>query len=350
MNEKTKIVNPLIRTDLAYDDYEFFKNQSISDFENVKYQLFDVPIFKSTVGIKASEVIGKKKGTYYTIDLTELNIHDSRTIENVEKALASILKECLETNKLLGKKAFVVGLGNENVTPDAIGPYVIDNTIVTRHLAINNTLSDGFSNVCAMSPGVMGTTGIETYDVISTMSEKIGADFIIIVDALATNSIKRINKTIQITDTGIKPGSGVGNKRKEISYDTINKPVIAIGIPTVVDATTITVDTIQMVLKYLNLAMNKKTSKANNLTLEHVKEDLTSSCPDDDARAFFFGNFGNLSEIEQRTLVEEVLTPQGYNLMVTPKEIDMEVEDLSKIIANSLNIALHPGLFNGYTS
>ena len=282
--------------------------------------------------------------------LNMLNIHDSKTIENVEKALASVLKNCLEENKLLGKKAFVVGLGNENVTPDAIGPYVIDNTIVTRHLAINNTLSEGFSNVSAMSPGVMGTTGIETYDVISTMSDKIGADFVIIVDALATNSIKRINKTIQITDTGIKPGSGVGNKRKEISYDTINKPVIAIGIPTVVDATTITVDTIQMVLKYLNLAMNNGTSKANNITMEPVKEDLTNSHPSNDTNVAFFGNFGNLSETEQRTLVEEVLTPQGYNLMVTPKEIDMEVEDLSKIIANSLNIALHPGLFNGYTS
>lgn len=350
MNEKTKNVSPLIRTDLAYDDYEFYQNQGISDFENSKYQVFDIPIFKSTVGKKASETIGKKEGTYYTVDLTELNIHDSKTIENVEKALASVLKECLEENKLLDKKAFVVGLGNENVTPDAIGPYVIDNTIVTRHLAINNTLSEGFSNVSAMSPGVMGTTGIETYDVISTMSDKIGADFVIIVDALATNSIKRINKTIQITDTGIKPGSGVGNKRKEISYDTINKPVIAIGIPTVVDATTITVDTIQMVLKYLNQAMNKGTSKANNITMEPVKEDLTNSHPSNDTNVAFFGNFGNLSETEQRTLVEEVLTPQGYNLMVTPKEIDMEVEDLSKIIANSLNIALHPGLFNGYTS
>ena len=350
MNEKTKNVSPLIRTDLAYDDYEFYQNQGISDFENSKYQVFDIPIFKSIVGKKASETIGKKEGTYYTVDLTELNIHDSKTIENVEKALASVLKNCLEENKLLGKKAFVVGLGNENVTPDAIGPYVIDNTIVTRHLAINNTLSEGFSNVSAMSPGVMGTTGIETYDVISTMSDKIGADFVIIVDALATNSIKRINKTIQITDTGIKPGSGVGNKRKEISYDTINKPVIAIGIPTVVDATTITVDTIQMVLKYLNLAMNNGTSKANNITMEPVKEDLTNSHPSNDTNVAFFGNFGNLSETEQRTLVEEVLTPQGYNLMVTPKEIDMEVEDLSKIIANALNIALHPGLFNGYTS
>ena len=327
MNEKTKNVSPLIRTDLAYDDYEFYQNQGISDFENSKYQVFDIPIFKSIVGKKASETIGKKEGTYYTVDLTELNIHDSKTIENVEKALASVLKNCLEENKLLGK-----------------------NTIVTRHLAINNTLSEGFSNVSAMSPGVMGTTGIETYDVISTMSDKIGADFVIIVDALATNSIKRINKTIQITDTGIKPGSGVGNKRKEISYDTINKPVIAIGIPTVVDATTITVDTIQMVLKYLNLAMNNGTSKANNITMEPVKEDLTNSHPSNDTNVAFFGNFGNLSETEQRTLVEEVLTPQGYNLMVTPKEIDMEVEDLSKIIANSLNIALHPGLFNGYTS
>ena len=110
MNEKTKNVSPLIRTDLAYDDYEFYQNQGISDFENSKYQVFDIPIFKSIVGKKASETIGKKEGTYYTVDLTELNIHDSKTIENVEKALASVLKNCLEENKLLGKKLLLLDL------------------------------------------------------------------------------------------------------------------------------------------------------------------------------------------------------------------------------------------------
>lgn len=168
------------------------------------------------------------------------------------------------------------------------------------------------------------------------------------MDALATNSIKRINKTIQLTDTGIKPGSGVGNKRKELSLQTLGIPVIAIGVPTVVDATTITVDAIQMTLKYLYLESENKTSYANKLSPTLVYENLNSvEDMSDTHKEAFLGPFGKLTEEQQRTLIEEVLTPQGYNLMVTPKEIDVEVEDLSKIIANGINLAVHSGLYNG---
>ncbi|MCM1513598.1 MAG: GPR endopeptidase [Anaeroplasma bactoclasticum] len=350
MNKNENAYFVFARTDLAYDEYQKHLDEDIPDFVTHSYTSFDIPIHKSIVGEKASEIVSKKPGNYYTIDLSKINIHDTLHLEKTEKAVAEVLVECLKENHLLGQKAFVVGLGNSNVTPDAIGPIVIDNTIVTRHLANMNALSEGFSNVCAMSPGVMGTTGIETYDVIETVLEKVKADFVIVIDALATNSVERINKTIQITDTGIKPGSGVGNKRKEISFETLHKPVIAIGIPTVVDATTITVNTIQMVLKYLNLELNGKTSKANALSSTLVKENLNQ--PQDiqePTKVAFFGQFGSLSEAEQRTLVEEVLTPNGFNLMVTPKEIDTEVDDLSKIIANSINLALHPGLYNGYS-
>ena len=350
MNEKTRCINLFTRTDLAYDDYEHYNGNELEDFVNTNYQLFDVDVNKNEVGKTASELIGKKEGTYYMLDLSKLNIHDSLTLDKIEKSLAQVLKEILVKNNLVGKKAFVVGLGNENVTPDAIGPYTIDNTIVTRHLVEFSTLSEGFTNVCAMSPGVMGNTGIETYDVIESMVKKVNADFLIVVDALATNSIKRINRTIQVTDTGIRPGSGIGNKRKELSFETLNIPVIGVGIPTVVDATTITIDAIQMVLKYLSLAINGKTSKANRLSKQLLKEDLDKANPTKDEKNTILGNFGTLSEAEQRTLVEEVLTPQGYNLIVTPKEIDLEVEDLSKIIANAINLALHPGLYNGMVS
>lgn len=346
LNQKPK----MLRTDLAHDEYLNRQNEKVEGLHNEDYQVEGLLVHKTNIDEKASKTIGKAPGMYYTIELDGINIHDSLHLEKTEKAVATVLKECLEQHQLFGKKAFVVGLGNGNVTPDAIGPIVIDHTIVTRHLVQMNALSEGFSNVCAMSPGVMGTTGIETYDVIETVLQRVDADFVIVVDALATNTIKRINKTIQITDTGIRPGSGVGNKRKEISFATLNKPVIAIGVPTVVDATTITIDTIQMVLKYLNLELLGKTSKANRLTNQLVKENLEQNISmDEQTKESFLGKFGLLNEQEQRTLVEEVLTPQGYNLMVTPKEIDTEIDDLSQIIASAINLALHPGLYNGYS-
>lgn len=315
----------LCRTDLAYDEYERLSDKP-KDLKNDSFQLDDCLVYKTEIGNESAKRLSKKPGLYYTLDLTSKEIHDSKTIEQLESALSKILLEILKENDLINKRAFVVGLGNQNITPDAIGPFVIDNTIVTRHLELNDALSEGFSNVCAMSPGVMGNTGIETFDVISSMVSKTKAEFVIVVDALATNSIKRINRTIQITDTGIIPGSGIGNKRQAISKETLGVPVIAIGIPTVIDASTITVDTIHLVLKHLK----------DNKMIE--KEDA------------FFGGFETLDEEKQRMLVEEILTPSGYNLMVTPKEIDLEVEDLSKIIANAINLALHPGLFNGCVS
>ena len=336
------------RTDLAKDEYEKYQGKQLPDFGNEEFEIKNISVTKNIVGNQAATILQKQPGNYYTIDLSNCNIHDNKTLEDIEHTLATVLKDMLEELHLVGKKAFVVGLGNSNVTPDAIGPYVIDNTIVTRHLYLIDALSEGFSCVSAMSPGVMGTTGIETYDIIESMIKKIDVDFVIVVDALATNSIKRINKTIQLTDTGIKPGSGVGNKRKELSLQTLGIPVIAIGVPTVVDATTITVDAIQMTLKYLYLESENKTSYANKLSPTLVYENLNSvEDMSDIHKEAFLGPFGKLTEEQQRTLIEEVLTPQGYNLMVTPKEIDVEVEDLSKIIANGINLAVHSGLYNG---
>ena len=337
------------RTDLAKDVYENSAFQNIDDFENIERDLYDIKITKNVVGEKASEIINKQPGIYYTIDLTDLDIHDSKTLDNIEYVLATTLRDLLNESSLINKKAFVVGLGNSNVTPDAIGPTTLDNIVVTRHLENMNVLSEGFSDVCAMAPGVMGSTGIETYDIIESILSKIDVDYIIVVDALATNSIKRINKTIQLTNTGIKPGAGIGNKRKELSEKTLGIPVIAIGVPTVVDATTITVDAINMVLKQLYLENNNKTSLANMITTSIVKEDLDKvNNISNKEKSAFFGSFGLLSNAEQKTLIEEILTPQGYNLIVTPKEIDIDVEDLSKIIANGINMALHIGIYNNH--
>ena len=187
------------RTDLAKDEYEKYQGKQLPDFGNEEFEIKNISVTKNIVGNQAATILQKQPGNYYTIDLSNCNIHDTKTLEDIEHTLATVLKDMLEELHLVGKKAFVVGLGNSNVTPDAIGPYVIDNTIVTRHLYLIDALSEGFSCVSAMSPGVMGTTGIETYDIIESMIKKIDVDFVIVVDALATNSIKRINKTIQLT-------------------------------------------------------------------------------------------------------------------------------------------------------
>ena len=348
MNQKKEIENIIFgRTDLAKDEYDKKPFEELADFENIEKEIYNIQVTKNIIGDKASKIINKPVGTYYTIDLSNLDIHDTKTLDDIEYVLASTLRDLLKEQNLLNKKALIIGLGNFNVTPDAIGPATLDNIVVTRHLDKMNMLSDGFSNVCAMAPGVMGSTGIETYDIVEGLLNKVDVDYLIVIDALATNSIKRINKTIQITDTGIKPGAGIGNKRKELSFKTLNKPVIAIGVPTVVDATTITVDAINIVLKQLYLENNNKTSFANKITTGLVKEDLdkVNNISDKEKNAFF-GSFGLLSNYEQKTLIEEILTPQGYNLIVTPKEIDVDVEDLSKIIANGINMALHEGIYN----
>lgn len=337
--------NWLLRTDLAYDKANEYGNEKIEGL-NVNYEEFDgLKAICHQIDDAAALKIGKAAGIYYTIDLSNLNYHDHNVSDKIENALAEIIVQMLDRYQLRYKSCLIVGLGNDNVTPDAIGPYVVDNIIVTRHMKLNNQIKEGYSVVSAISPGVMGTTGIETYDIIESVRNKIDVDYLIVVDALASSDIARVNRTIQITDTGISPGSGVGNKRKELSLKTLGIPVIAVGIPTVVDAVSIASNTINYVLKYLNLEMKNNMPRINKLSptgislnYENLKE------PESSLKEHFLGQIGLLSEEEQKQLFLNVLTPNGYNLMVTSKDIDLEVEDLSKIVAWGLNKALHPNI------
>lgn len=304
-----------LRTDLAYDEKDNIENKLYETVEIIN----GIEIYKHVIREEESKRFNKKCGNYYSIDLKDINFNDTKTAVCVEKALANVLKTILEEKKLINKKGLIVGLGNINVTPDALGPYVIDNIIVTRHLFNLDRISEGFSNVCALSPGVMGTTGLETYDIIASIVKNIDCDFIIAIDALATSSISRVSKVIQITDSGINPGSGVKNKRKELSFETLGIPVIALGVPTVVDSVTITHDIIEYMLSHLKDINEEK----------------------------FLGDFGYLDEDNKRMLIEGILDTAGINMMVTPKEIDSDIEELTKIIANGIDLALHPGLYNG---
>lgn len=320
-----------IRTDLAT---EAIKNTELSEEEKT---INGIELKRVFVDETNSESIGKKAGVYYTIDTRAIETHDNDDIENCENVLASVIKEVMEYEKIKSNaKGLIVGLGNINVTPDSLGPLVVDNVIVTRHMfMIDPTkVSPGITEVSAISPGVMGTTGIETFDIIEAVKSKIDIDYMIVVDALASRAIDRVNHTIQVTNTGISPGSGVGNRRKELSKETMGIPVIAIGVPTVVDAVTITSDTIDIIMKYMSHLQQNKSE--NTIDLEKTPR------PNKEYREQLFGSVGLLTEEEKRELIDEILTPTGFNMMVTPKEVDLDINDLTQIISKAIDKALHP--------
>lgn len=326
-----------IRTDLVVE--------KISEDEKINQKI------KYEKGIKITDIslkddvlkdVDKKNGNYITIEYKDIT--DSKNASDVKKVFIKELKLIIKKNNIKDDdKALIIGLGNSRSTPDSLGPLVINDILVTSYLHELEGLDDGYRNVSAFNPGVMGETGIETSDLIKGIIEVSKPNFLIVIDALASSSIDRLNKTIQMTDTGIHPGSGVGNKRKEISYDTLGIPVIAIGVPTVVDAVTIVTDTINYMYKhisYLKKNINNPTSKlaiGNNYLDEEVDEQEIN-------KKDLFGLIGDLEEIEFRKLIFDVLTPIGYNLMVTTKEIDFLIEKTSKIIAQGINSALHSNI------
>ena len=333
MNNEVDLSKYQIRTDLAIDYVEEKK-----ELKGVKHNTKIIDDIKVTnVNLSKNNVLNKKQGKYITLEFEDVT--DTNNREKVTNVLTKVLKEILNLDK--DSFGLIVGLGNAKSTPDSLGPLVIDNIIVTNHLYILNELSDNYKRLAAINPGVMGSTGIETSDIISSVVEKIKPSFLIVIDSLASKSIERLNKTIQITDTGIHPGSGIGNKRKEISYETLGIPVIAIGVPTVVDATVIVSDTINFI--YKNYAFNKEymnnpKSKLTFNNINYLKKELKEDIQDKEK---LLGLVGTLDEQELQTLLYEVLNPIGYNLMVTPKEIDFVIQKLSNVISNSINNSIH---------
>ncbi|WP_096153329.1 MULTISPECIES: GPR endopeptidase [Bacillus] len=308
-----------------------------------------VKITNVNITEKGAEMTGKKPGNYLTLEVQGIRQQDTELQQKVEEVFAYEFNKFMEQlNIQKDASCLVVGLGNWNVTPDALGPVVCENLLITRHLFSlqPEAVQDGFRSVSSIVPGVMGLTGIETSDIIFGVVEKSKPDFVIAIDALAARSIERVNSTIQISDTGIHPGSGVGNKRKEISKETLGIPVIAIGIPTVVDAVSMASDTIDFILKHFGREMKEgnRPSRAlapAGLTFGEKRVLTDEDLPSEEHRQNFLGVIGNLEEEEKRKLIHEVLSPLGHNLMVTPKEVDDFIEDMANVIASGLNAALH---------
>ncbi|HOQ17697.1 MAG: GPR endopeptidase [Epulopiscium sp.] len=327
MSEKSKELEaPVfnIRTDLAIETREMIRKEQDVEIPGVKVNIEEdreKQIKVSWVEVLDAEgekQMGKPVGNYVTIESPMMKENDIDAHEEIIKILAKQLVKILN----LDDDAFilVVGLGNWNITPDALGPKVVSKIFVTRHLLdhIPEQVDESVRPVSAIAPGVMGLTGIETSEIIEGVVKKIKPDLVIAIDALASRKTSRVNTTIQIADTGVHPGSGVGNSRRGLNEETLGVPVIALGVPTVVDAATLVNDT----MDHLIDAMLKEAN------------------PDKE----FYKMLKNLNEQEKYQLIREVLNPYVGNLFVTPKEIDSVIDRLANIIANAINIALHPGI------
>lgn len=311
-----------IRTDLAVEATEIYKQENNGEIPGVEVEENCVNDIKTTTVRVVTDVgekmMGKPKGTYITIDMPKFTYYDGDTMEQVSEVLGKTLSEMVNIDDSM--TALVVGLGNWNVTPDALGPKVVSKLMITRHLKqlVPDKIDEGIRPVCAIAPGVLGLTGIETGEIVKGVVEKIKPNLIVCIDALASRKMDRVNSTIQIGNTGISPGSGVGNRRMEISENVLGIPVIAIGVPTVVDAATMANDTIDMVLDEM-IKQSKKDSK-------------------------FYNMLKSLDKDEKQNMIEQLLDPYVGNLMVTPKEVDLVIDSISKVIANGINIALQPAL------
>lgn len=313
-----------IRTDLALEEKERFESDQVEVQGVVLEEEYDKEreIRVTTVRIETengAKTMGKPVGTYLTIEAPNLSSPDEGIHREVSEELANYLIEVME--KIIpesehDKEVLVIGLGNRQATPDALGPYVTDNLNVTRHIVkeYGKYAAPEEMNcvVSAIVPGVIAQTGMETAEIIKGVVRETKPDLLIVIDALAARNSRRLNRTIQIADTGINPGSGVGNYRNAITKETIGVPVIAIGVPTVVDAVTIVSDTMENLLSALETS---ESLKGVGLVL------------------------GGYSEAEKYELIKELIAPNLNSMFMTPKDIDETVKRLSYTISEGLNLA-----------
>ena len=336
MKHEINLSNIDIHTDLAIDVID-----KISTLDGVKQVIKNVDGVSITdVKLDKKNSLNKKEGNYITIEFDDVT--DTTNYNKVKEVVKMELSSLLSKMNIKDTDTCLfIGLGNAKSTPDSLGPKVSKDIIVTKHIYDLGELDSKYRVVSVISPGVSANTGIETSDIVDSIVKKINPNFIIAVDALASGSVDRVNKTIQMTDTGIHPGSGIGNARKEISESTIGIPVIAIGVPTVVDASVIVSDTINYMYKHY--AFNKEYSKnpKSKLTFNNINYLNKNIVINTNDKEDLFGLIGKLNSDEVKILINEVLNPIGYNLMVTPKEIDFVIDKLSTLISSSVNEILH---------
>ncbi len=300
------------RTDLATERRDIYKKANsiendINGIESTKEEINDkISVEKVKIlNEEGEKAIGKPIGSYITIDIKKLKLAQEEDIQKASEVLTNELKNILDMHIQKQDEIIIVGLGNIYVTPDSLGPKVINEIDVTRHLIkyVPDVVGKDTRSVSAVAPGVLGTTGIETVEILKGIIENTHPKLVVVIDALASRSIERISSTIQISDTGIIPGGGVGNARTEISEKTLGIPVIALGIPTVVETAVLVNDSL-------------------NLFIDKLQNDAKSN--------------SYLNEIKEKDNYEEIkdaLNPSDYNMIVTPKEIDDLIENMKDIVA-----------------
>lgn len=306
-----------IRTDLALEEKERFESDRVEIPGVVVEESYDDEreIKVTTVKIETengAKTMGKPVGTYITMEAPNLVVPDEDYHKEISKEFAKYMQQFLPKQKEYS--VMVVGLGNRQVTPDALGPYVVDHLHVSRHVVKEygkyGMGEEQVNLVSAIVPGVMAQTGMETVEIIRGVVEETKPEVVIAIDALAARSVKRLNRTIQIADTGIHPGSGVGNHRNAITKETVGVPVIAIGVPTVVDAATIVNDTMENLIQALE---SSETLRGVGLVLQ------------------------GYHAAEKYEFIRELISPHLNGLFVTPKDIDETVKRISYTISEALN-------------
>jgi spore protease len=293
------------RTDLAIESREMIKEENKG--KNLEVQGVEVDEDQLSDGVKVtrikvtddqgSKALGKPIGTYITIEVKDLVDGEDERKAEAAKALSTELAKLIQFHYKL--KVLVIGLGNDKVTPDSLGPCTVSKVKVTRHMFLI-TGADGDNEVgcvSALTPGVMGTTGMETAELIKGAVAIAKPEIVIAVDALAARNIDRISTTIQLTDTGISPGAGTGNMRKDLTQESLGTKVVAIGVPTVIDSGTLIMDTLA----------------------------------------------GFLSDPKG---AQEHIEKNGQSMIVTSSDIDQVIKDFSEVIANGINSTLHPGIYS----
>ena len=307
------------RTDLASERRDLYKkaNNIENEIDGIEAEEEQISNNIKITRVKilnenGEKAIGKVKGNYVTIDLKNMKYMGEDDIQSASEVLSEELKKMIDEFVSKEEEILVVGLGNVYVTPDALGPKVINEIDITRHLLkyVPQYLDKNTRPVSAISPGVLGTTGIETAEILKGIVDNIEPKLVIVIDSLASRSMERISSTIQLADTGIVPGAGVDNARKELTKNTLGIPVIAIGIPTVVETAVVVNDC-------LDVFIEKLQEKAeSNAYLNKLK--------------------GEDNYLE----IKEALIPKDYNFVVTPKEIDKLVENMKDVVARGINLSL----------
>ena len=318
-----------IRTDLALELKEDLPEKGIIDGVKIFTKLHDEDIKETIIEVanKNGELLlGKPVGTYVTIESKSLREGD----ESINKAFVKILHQNLAKMIKKAERILVIGLGNRAITPDSLGPLVVDNLYITRHL-IGEGLIKEDKELSALVPGVMAQTGIETSVIIKSVCDRIKPDIVIAIDALAAREPERLNSTIQICDTGINPGAGVGNNRARLDKKTLGVKVIAIGVPTVISVPAIVYQSVEGMVEILKgdkaLVEDEedKVYKKNEININKVQDEE------------FEGRLERFSDEEKYEIACNLLEPDLAAMFVTPKNIDEAVKKVSYTISEAIN-------------